>query len=183
MIEMFTLSDMMFVNADTLDSLQIIQSENHPNSHMQGPNKSTSGAKESLSVYGLFHHLASTPQGRQKLRRIFLRPSIDISVIGERLNTIAVFLRPENESVVDEIVKSLKKVKDIRAVIIHLEKGVCDVPGKSSAIQRGVWASIQNFVFHVLKINGDVRELNDSGQALKIISRVSSYICSTLYIF
>ena len=38
-IEMFSLADMMFINADTLNSLQIIQHELHPNSHMQGPTK------------------------------------------------------------------------------------------------------------------------------------------------
>ena len=87
-IEMFSLADMMFVNADTLNSLQILQHEFHPNSHMQGPTKSSSGAKESLSVYGLFHQLARTPQGKQKLRQIFLRPSIDIDLIVERHKTI-----------------------------------------------------------------------------------------------
>ena len=160
-IETFTLSDMMFINADTLDSLQIIQSENHPNSHMQGPNKSTSGSKESLSVYGLFHHLASTPQGKQKLRQIFLRPSTDLNVIGERINTSVVLLRPENEPALEKMVKSLKKIKDMRSVVIHLQKGVTDVTGKGSSIHRGVWSSIQGFTFHTLKIIEAIRELGD----------------------
>src|SRR4051812_29226214 len=110
---MFSLSDMMFVNADTLSSLRIIQSESHPNSHMQGPNNSGSGSKESLSVFGLFVHLASTPQGKHKLRQMFLRPSVDMAVIGERLKTISFFLRSENQAALQKIRKSLKKVKDI----------------------------------------------------------------------
>ena len=168
---MFTLSDIMFINADTLASLQIIQSEKHPNSHMQGPNKSASGAKESLSVYGLFHHLASTPQGRQKLRKIFLRPSMDLSTIGERLNTISILLRPENVSCVEEIVKSLKKVKDMRTVVIHLKKGINDISGKASAARQGVWASLQNFSLFTLKIMEAIRELNDA-QSLNIMGKV-----------
>jgi len=166
---MFTLSDIMFVNADTLASLQIIQSENHPNSH----DKSTSGAKESLSVYGLFYHLASTPQGRQNLRQIFLRPSMDLSIIGERLNTINILLRPENIPCVEKIVKSLKKVKDMRTVVIHLKKGVNDVSGKASAARRGVWASLQNFSFFILKIMEAIRELNDA-QSLNIMGKVKN---------
>lgn len=170
-IEMSTFSDVMFVNADTLASLQIIQSENHPNSHMQGPNKSISGAKESLSVYGLYCHLARTPQGKQKLRQIFLRPSIDLAVIGERLGTISILLRPENLTPLECIGKSLKQIKDIRTVVIHLQKGISDIPGKGSAIRKGVWASMQNFTFQTLKILEAVRELND-GQGLAVVNKV-----------
>ncbi|KUJ20542.1 uncharacterized protein LY89DRAFT_578807 [Mollisia scopiformis] len=161
-IEMFTLSDMMFVNADTLASLQIIQSENHPNSHMQGPNKSTSGAKESLSVYGLFCHLAQSPQGKQKLRQIFLRPSTDLNVIRERLSTISVLLRPDNSTLLGKISRSLKKIKDLRSVMIHLQKGISDTPGQKNAFRRGPWGSIQSFTFHVLLILDAVRELAGS---------------------
>jgi DNA mismatch repair protein MSH5 len=166
---MFTLSDMMFVNADTLASLQIIQSESHPNKHNQGPN--TSGAKESLSVYGLFHLLARTPQGKQKLRHMFLRPSIDLSVIDERLNTIGVLLRPENSSLLHTIGKSLKRIKDVRTVVIHLQKGVCDVPSRSSTIKKRVWGSLQNFVFQSLSILEVLQEIG-GGHGLAIVTKV-----------
>jgi DNA mismatch repair protein MSH5 len=169
---MFTLSDMMFINADTLASLQIIQSENHPNSHMQGPNKSTSGAKESLSVYGLFHYLASTPQGKQKLRQIFLRPSMDLTVIEERLYTTSVLLRSENQSLLEKIISSLKKIKDIRAVVIHLQKGISNVPGKGAFVSSGVWASLRNFTFHTLKIIEAFNEMNDAND-LTIAKKVN----------
>ena len=172
-IEMFTLSDTMFVNTDTLASLQIIQSESQPNSQMQGPNKSTSGAKESLSVYGLFCHLARTPQGKQKLRQIFLRPSVDICIISERLSTISALLRPENTPSLEKLCKSLKMIKDIRTVVIHLQKGVSDIQGKGNAVRRGVWANIRNFTFHTLKILEAIREMNDS-QTLSIASKVRS---------
>ncbi|TVY85141.1 MutS protein-like protein [Lachnellula suecica] len=163
-IEMFALSNQMFVNADTLASLQIIQSENHPNSH-----KSTSGAKESLSVFGLFFHLAHTPQGKQKLRQIFLRPSMDLAVIKERLDTLSILLRPENDAALGSISKSLKHIKDIRSVVIHLQKGITDI-GKGSSIFRGVWANIRNFTFHTLKILEAIRELSD-GRLLAITNK------------
>jgi DNA mismatch repair protein MSH5 len=169
-IEMFTLSDHMFINADTLASLQIIQSENHPNSQ-----KSSSGAKESLSVFGLFFHLAHTPQGKQKLRQIFLRPSVNLDVIEERLNTLNILLRPENSASLDNINRSLKHIKDIRSVVIHLQKGITDM-GKGSSIFRGVWANIRNFTFHTLKIIEAVRELND-GRLLAICNKVAPNVC------
>ncbi|KAF4637415.1 hypothetical protein G7Y89_g664 [Cudoniella acicularis] len=169
-IEMFTLSDQLFINSDTLASLQIMQSENHPNSHMQGPNKSTSGAKESLSVYGLFCHLARTPQGKQKLRQIFLRPSTDLDLIRERLNTIGIFLRPENSSSLDTIHKCLSNIKDIRTVVIHLQKGISST-GKGTKINRGVWANLRNFAHYTLKILEVIRELND-GHSLCVVDKL-----------
>lgn len=166
---MFTLNDMMFVNGDTLASLQIIQIESHPNSQMQGP--ANSGAKESLSVYGLFHHLARTPQGKQRLRLMFLRPSLDMAVIQERLRTIMILLRPDNESCLEQLTRSLAKIKDIRTVIIHLQKGISDVSGKGHNVRSGVWASIQLFTFHVLKILEALRELS-GGRNLGIVSKM-----------
>ncbi|TVY20089.1 MutS protein-like [Lachnellula arida] len=168
-IEMFTLSDQMFVNADTLASLQIIQSENHPNSH-----KSSSGAKESLSVFGLFVHLAHTPQGKQKLRQIFMRPSVNLTVIEERLNTLKILLRPENSSSLESISRSLKHIKDIRSVVIHLQKGINDM-GKGNSVSRSVWANIRNFTFHTLKILEAIHELYD-GRSLAISNKLLAEI-------
>jgi DNA mismatch repair protein MSH5 len=173
-IEMFTLSNMMFINADTMASLQILQSEFHPNSHMQGPNNASSGAKESLSVFGLFHHLASTPQGKYRLRQIFLRPSLDLEIIEERQATIGIFIRPGNSLALEKMVKSLKRIKNIRTVVIHLQKGISGASGRASAMQRGVWANLQQFTFHTLKIMAAVSELID-GQDLKIVSNVHNF--------
>ncbi len=170
-IEMFSLSNMMFINSDTMASLQILQSESHPNSHMQGPSSATSGAKESLSVFGLFHHFASTPQGKYKLRQVFLRPSLDLAIIEERQATIGILIKPENSPALEKMVKSLKKIKNIRTVVIHLQKGISGAPIRGSEMHRGVWANLQQFTFHTLKILEAVSELFE-GQTLLIVSKV-----------
>lgn len=171
-IEMFTLTGQLFINSDTLASLQIMRSETHPNSHMQGPN--SSGAKESLSVYGLFCHLARTPQGNQKLRQIFLRPSTDLVLIRERLHTISIFLRPENSPSLDNLYGYLKHIRDIRSVVIHLQKGISNT-AKTSTIYRGVWASLRNFAHYTLRILEVVRELSD-GRSLRIVDQLFTEI-------
>jgi DNA mismatch repair protein MSH5 len=173
-IEMVTLSDMMFINADTMASLQILQSEFHPNSHMQGPTSASSGAKESLSVFGLFLHLASTPQGKYKLRQIFLRPSLDLEIILERQATICILTRPDNSPALEKIVRSLKKIKNIRTVVIHLQKGISGASRRGSSMQRGVWANLQQFTFHTIKILEAVCDLVE-GQSLTIVSKVRSF--------
>jgi DNA mismatch repair protein MSH5 len=170
-IEMFSLADMMFINADTLNSLQILQSEFHPNSHMQGPTKSNSGVKESLSVYGLFRQLAHTPQGKHRLRQVFLRPSLDLNLIQERHNTIVVLLRPDNAEALNIIAHSLKRIKNIRTVLIHLMKGVSAASSKGGAIKQGVWGSLQQFTFHSLKVVDAVKSIEDA-DSLAIVGKV-----------
>lgn len=170
-IEMFNLANLMFINADTLSSLQILQSEFHPNTHMQGPTKSSSGAKESLSVYGLFHQLARTPQGKHRLRQMFLRPSTDLDLIQERHLVISTLLRSDNSETLNVIVSSLKMVKNIRTVLIHLSKGISSPSAKGGAVKQGVWGSLQQFTFHTLQIVDAVRGIV-GGEALAIVGKV-----------
>jgi DNA mismatch repair protein MSH5 len=142
-LEMFSLRETMFVNADTLHSLQILGAEAHPHSHNRGPTKANSGAKESLSVYGLFHHLARTPQGRFLLRQHFLRPSLNIDVINERLDTIGIFLRPDNHPALDSLVNIMKSVGNMRVMMINLRKGVGGAAKGKGGFSRSVWSAIR----------------------------------------
>lgn len=135
------------MNADTLASLQILQSESNPNAHSQGPTKASSGSKEGLSVYGLFHHLAKTPQGKYLLRQYFLRPSLDLDVINERLETISVFLKPDNIGPLNSIVKSLGQIRNMRTMMIYLHKGVSNGLSKEGGIKSGIWSSLRS-VWH-----------------------------------
>ncbi|KAI7088979.1 hypothetical protein KC356_g2889 [Hortaea werneckii] len=160
-IEMFSLSGSMFINADTLLSLQITSTESHPNAQNQGPPSKgwSSGAKEGFSVYGLFHHLAKTSQGRALLRRYFVRPSLNINIINERLQTISVLLRPDNAEYLDHIVEHLAKIKNMRIVTINLRKGVSSGLNKNRGVNTSVWPSIRNFTFHALRLLDALVEL------------------------
>jgi DNA mismatch repair protein MSH5 len=142
-LEMFSLRETMFVNADTLHSLQILGAESHPASHNRGPTKASSGAKEGLSVYGLFHHLARTTQGRFLLRQHFLRPSLNLDIINERLNTMTTFLRPDNDSALDSLVKIMKNVGNMRVMMINLRKGIGGATKGKGGFSRSVWQSIR----------------------------------------
>lgn len=174
-VEMFSLSGSMFVyriclisrsdhlyrfvNTDTLLSLQIIKSESHPHSHNQGPTKASSGSKEGLSVYGLFHHLARTPQGKYLLRQYFLRPSMNRTVIEERLDTISVLLRPDNDGPMESLNKSLGQIKNMRQIMVNLRKGISGSNGKNGGVARSIWANIRLFAYHALKITDAFQEI------------------------
>lgn len=156
---MFSLRDTMFINADTLHSLQILDAESHPHSHNRGPTKSSSGAKEGLSVYGLFHRLARTSQGRTLLRQYFLRPSLNIDMINERLHTVGVLVRPENESALQDLGQNLKNIGNMRIVLMNLKKGVSGSTQSRSGLSRTVWVAIRTFSFFALKIKDALQDV------------------------
>jgi DNA mismatch repair protein MSH5 len=133
----------MFINTDTLHSLQIMGAESHPNSHNKGPTKASSGDKEGLSVYGLYHHLARTPQGRVLLRQQFLRPSLNLVVINERLDTVSVFTRPDNDSALQALVKNLKSIGNMRVTMVNLRKGISGSTRGTGGFAKSIWTSIR----------------------------------------
>ncbi|MCJ1308042.1 MutS protein msh5 [Agyrium rufum] len=155
-IESFSLRDHMFINADTLASLQIMQSESHPHFHNKGPTTATSGSKEGLSIYGLFHHLARTSQGKRLLRQYFLRPSLNLDIINERQRTLSVLLRPENEEHLNDMVKSIAQIKNMNTVLVHIRKGI-STNGHRGGIGNG-------FAFHTMGIRKRVTEMSGTGE-------------------
>jgi len=118
-----------------------MQSEFHPHAHNQGPK--AAGSKEGLSLYGLFHHFARTPQGKHLLRQYFLRPSLNIDLINERLASVGVFVRPDNSGPVEGLVKSLKGVVSVRSLMINLRKGVSGGSGRAGGIAKSIWSGLQ----------------------------------------
>lgn len=119
-----------------------MESESHPSMIGRGPGVKSSGAEEGFSVYGLFKRFAYTPQGRARLRQIFIRPSVDLGVIRERHAFINAYLRPENYSPLDKIVKSLKHIKNLRCVMINLHKGISTGSGRITGFRTTVWATL-----------------------------------------
>ena len=154
-IEMFSLKDSMFINADTLLSLQILSTESHPNAQNQGPSSrgwSSGGAKEGFSVYGLFHPFAKTSQGRFLLKQYFLRPSLNLTIINERLDTISVLTRPENDGTLFNITKRLSKIRNMRLVMSNLRKGIVTGLNRNRGISSSVWSALRDFAFNVLNM-------------------------------
>ena len=146
------------IDRETLSALQIIQPESHPNVFNQGPG--ASGAKESLSVFGLFHLNARTPQGKARLRQYFLRPSVDLAEIQARLDFVAVFCGTDNHAVAQQLSKSLSRIKNIRTIMTFLHKGIIGGNMKNrGGFKSGVWASLLEFCYHTLDIVNALTEV------------------------
>ncbi|EXJ86901.1 hypothetical protein A1O3_03855 [Capronia epimyces CBS 606.96] len=153
-LEMFNLRGTMLVNVDALISLQIIQPETHPAAHKQG-----SAAKEPLSIHGLFQKHVKTPQGKQLLRQAFLRPSLEVDPINSRLDIVSIFVRPDNEEACRKLSKNLSKVKNMRATVTLLKKGIDSGKQKHNAFKSGVWASLLDFCYHTIEIADTLQEV------------------------
>ncbi|KAF4961953.1 hypothetical protein FSARC_9944 [Fusarium sarcochroum] len=177
-IRMFSLSNYMFVSADALLSLQIVQTELHPNSQAWGPDPNKGSSKESLSVYGLFHHLASTPQGRTQLRQIFLRPLLDLNMISERQRTIAALLQPDNVDKLSQFASVLRKIRNLRTTFTQLRKGI-EFPSAAQSFDRGVWATIQKFTAQALTLRETLGSLN-GGSELVLFNRMGIQLIESL---
>jgi DNA mismatch repair protein MSH5 len=115
-------------------------------------------------MYGLFHHLASTPQGKASLRRRFLRPSTSLKVIEGRLDAIDVLVRPDNSLAVEGLVKSIKKIRNMRAIMLQLRKGITTSKHGGRGINKGIWGGLQQFAFHSIKIRDSLQEINGIGK-------------------
>ena len=143
-LDMFSLADYMFVNVDTLAALQILDSESHPNRQLASSSKRNQGAKENLSLYGVFSVLARTSQGKHKLRQMLLRPSINPHTIKERQNTLAVLLRPENSEILRSMHQNLRKIPNMRNTMGWLRRGA-EFHTNGSNVRHGVWGTLQQF--------------------------------------
>ena len=168
-ITMFSLEDYMFVNEDTLLSLQVFSSESHPYMHNQGPQNS--GSKEGLSVYGLFYQLARTPQGKHLLRQCFLRPSQKIEIITERLSSIGALMNPENSEQISNLSKMLRYIKNMHAVFQSLHKGISSSATKGVNITKSAIATVMQFTIYCNEILELVKTLHHCN-GLKIYSKI-----------
>ncbi|KAJ5634012.1 DNA mismatch repair protein MutS core [Penicillium herquei] len=158
-LEMFSLKDTMWISSNALISLQIIQSESHPNMFNQGPGKKSSSGKEGLSLFGLFRRFAYTPQGRALLKQVFFRPSVNLDVIRERHDFIGVFSRPDNMAAVEKMAKALKHIKNLRPTMINLHKGINTGSGKTTGFKATVWESLLAFAFHTMDLRVSLQEI------------------------
>lgn len=132
------------INLNTLSSLQILQTESHPNTFNQGPGKTSSRAKEDFSLYGLFHQHLLTPQGRNRLRQYFLRPSVDLDVISKRHKILDLLLLPANATILQKMRSCLKKVKNMRPVMTNLHKGLSSGKGAFGSFKGTIWGTLLN---------------------------------------
>ncbi|KAG9319483.1 hypothetical protein KVV02_002732 [Mortierella alpina] len=142
-VESFVIDSFMFINPNTLSSLQIFEDQTHPSMHT-----SIRGRKEGLSLFGVLDQ-TKTPQGRYLLKQWLLKPSIDPAVLHARHQTVECFIRTENQTNIGQLIDSLSHIKNIPRVLQAL-------PRKATIAE---WQAILQFVYYCLKIYHVSREI------------------------
>ncbi|KAK3299100.1 muts domain V-domain-containing protein [Chaetomium fimeti] len=173
-IEMNTSTDTMLVNGDSLISLQILQSELHPNPQTRSSNSSEPKAKEALSITGLLQALASSAQGKKRLRQILLRPSTNIGLIQERHRSIETLLHVDNGEVVRNMRRLLRKLKNTKTLLLHVRKGVDRIRGQLS-IRVGDWKALLRFAMVSAQLKRSVHTLKGAS-GIEIFDRIRNEV-------
>lgn len=169
-VDMNTSIDTMLLSADSLISLQILQSELHPNPQIRSSNSSEPTAKEALSVTGLLQALASSAQGKKTLRQMLLRPTTNLNLIKERHKSIEALLHAENGEITKNMRRLLRKLKNTKTLLLHVRKGVDRIRGQLS-IRVGDWKALLRFAMVCTQLKQATHTLKGTS-GVAIFSRV-----------
>ncbi|KAI9573599.1 DNA mismatch repair protein MutS [Boletus coccyginus] len=153
-IEALALDQVMHVNADTLCSLQVFESENHATIHSEQ-------TKEGLSLFGILN-ITRTALGRSLLRTWFIRPSLSLQVLQTRHDAVECFLRAENLPVVSALQSQLQGIANIPRTLGSLRSG----KGKISD-----WQALVKFTYHSAMIRDALAELHQ-GRQVDVVVRL-----------
>ncbi|KAI5059273.1 hypothetical protein GOP47_0025592, partial [Adiantum capillus-veneris] len=170
MLQIHSISEISMDKFLTLDfatygALQIFQTDKHPSDMGIGK------AKEGFSLFGNFADKCATLMGRRLLRTWFLRPILDLDVVNDRLDFIAVFLN------LDEVVaafhQSLRHIKDIPRLLRRFSS-------PSSLSTRNDWQQLLKTIGSFLHLRDIVevslsqRQYKQAMRKLHLIQKISS---------
>jgi len=154
-IKAFHLTTYVLCSPETLQSLQIFPAELHSKGQSWGIKGAAQFEMQSVSLYNLFQNLTHTPQGKVGLRTFLRNPLSNIGVIESRQHAIGLLLDHQRTGVRQEMIKTLKKVRNAKLCVDLLRKGV----DRCSMIENfggSVWSNIRGFVIHALKLRDQV---------------------------
>lgn len=110
---------------------------------------------QSLSLFNVLQSLTQTPQGRARLRTILRSPLSNLEAIESRQQAINSLLDCQNTEVLQEMIKTLKKVRNAKICVELLRKGV-DSSSMNPNFGGSVWSNIRGFVIHAMKLRDQI---------------------------
>lgn len=111
----YTLKQLVAIEKNSFESLQVFQQEKHPSVAKHGVSQ-----KEGLSLFGLFNCCVSKI-GSLYLRKIFLMPTQETTIILDRLNTVQFFTDARNLTLRNNLRQQLKHIKGVAALFGRLK--------------------------------------------------------------
>lgn len=158
----FDLDYFVSMDQQTFEALDIFQNEWHPSTTRKGLAK-----KESLTVFGIFNNCASKV-GSHYLKKIFLQPISDFSVLEERFNIIEYFIEKNNANLKATIYDFMRNLKDVSSIINRFKSIVFNV-GDFKLLNQTAKSviSIRNII-----ANNQVLHSNNANLHLKLFDKI-----------
>ncbi|XP_043255109.1 mutS protein homolog 5-like [Colletes gigas] len=157
-----TLDDLVMVDEDTYRALNIVQAKDHPSLFKFGKTTTTT---KGASLFSLFNRYCQSRPGSQFLWKTLRHPTRNVSVLQQRLNAIAFFLDPNNQSVVENLSSCLKHVYRLTNAVL----ACCSGPQAKASN----WYKLHKTVSHVICI-GDICE--DYAGRLELFKRIAESV-------
>lgn len=154
-----SLKDRIRVSQTTLSCLQIFKEEWHPSVYKFGI-----AGKEGLSLFGLFNHCRSKV-GARELRKLFCRPTRDLSILQSRQATVAYFTVPHNQPIVSSLRECLANVKDVSGILMRMSKAAATV---------NEWKAFYKTFVNVVAIIGICHSSLSSEGSIDILVKMTS---------
>ncbi|XP_048117760.1 mutS protein homolog 5 isoform X3 [Alosa alosa] len=160
---MYTLNDMVYIDRDTYSVLQIFKSELHPSVY-----KLQSGEKEGLSLFGILNRCKSK-FGSKLLRKWFLQPTRDITVLHRRQEVVQFFTTPRNLDTFRILQSCLRNIRSIPTLLHRMAL---------SHTKVNDWQSLYKTVYSAVCIRDTVRSLP---QSIKLFQEISADFTDDLF--
>ncbi|KAH7935288.1 hypothetical protein HPB52_005713 [Rhipicephalus sanguineus] len=154
-----SLKDRIRISQMTLGCLQIFKEEWHPSVYKFGI-----AGKEGLSLFGLFNRCRSKV-GSRELRKLFCRPTRDLSVLQSRQATVAFFTVPNNQPIVNSLRECLANVRDVSGVLMRMSKAAATV---------NEWKTFYKTFVNVVSIIGICHSSLSSDSSIDILVKMTS---------
>lgn len=141
-IEIFSASDFMYVDSDSLYALQIIKPPNAVTNHLHLSQKG--------SIIELLNRTGSS-LGQKMFRSMLLSPSANAEMINKRLNIVALFVQEQNGQHLTELMKLEKSLGNINTIMDQISTGRANFV---------VWLNLEKFLNVALDILQIVHIMN-----------------------
>ncbi|XP_063055890.1 mutS protein homolog 5 isoform X2 [Engraulis encrasicolus] len=158
-----SLNDMVYMDKDTFSVLQIFKSELHPSVY-----KLQSGEKEGLSLFGILNRCKST-FGSKLLRKWFLQPTRDLTVLQRRKEVVQFFTSPRNSDSFKVLQGCLRNVRSIPTLLHRMAL---------SHTKVNDWQCLYKTVYSAVCIRDTVRSLP---QSIKLFQEISTDFADDLF--
>ncbi|KAM4641957.1 mutS protein homolog 5 [Discoglossus pictus] len=162
-LKKYVLTDIVDIDQDTYSVLQIFKCEPHPSIY-----KLTSGVKEGLSLYGVLNRCRSK-WGENTMRQWLMRPTLNRSELGSRLDVIEFFMQARNQETAENLQGCLKSVKNIPLILKHMTLSNTKVTD---------WQALYKTVYSAVCIGDTCRALP---QSVTLFSRIALAFSSDLH--